>query len=254
MEVSSAISLPYSRYRLYHMHMHSQGYVMLADMIGSRTANRRGLGRRVDEALAALSGELGPALGLENNGGRSSHSQQELYVPPRRTKGIDEFAVLLATPTLAFAVLVAVNEAVAPARFRAALAHGEIDTGLEGRDIREMDGTAFHRAARGLEVARSTKHEFCVELPGLSASEHGLLVASTALHCAVHADLTLTQLETLRSYRRTHSQTDSASELGKSQPTISKALRAARYQELMHLEDAVQYLLHDVHLRVAGVH
>lgn len=236
------------------MDMHPNGYVMLADMIGSRTANRQGMDRRVDEALAALPGELQTAAGLCLELAGRRHPRQELVVPPRRTKGVDEFAVLLATPTLAFAVLVAVNEAVAPARFRAGMAYGEIDTGLEGEDIRAMDGTAFHRAARALDFARRARREFCVELEGLSANEHGLLLASTALHSAIHADLTETQLQTLRCYRRTHSQTKTARELGKSQPTVSKALRAARYRELLAVEDAVQRLLHEVHQRLEGVH
>lgn len=230
--------------------MDPNGYVMLADMIGSRTANRRGMDRRVDEALAALPGELQAPSGLSRELGGGWHPRQELVVQPRRTKGVDEFAVLLATPTLAFAVLVAVNEAVAPARFRAGMAYGEIDMGLDGGDIRAMDGSAFHRAARALEVARRAKREFCVELKGLSADQNGLLFASTALHSAVHADLTETQLKTLRCYRRTHSQTETARELGKSQPTVSKALRAARYQELLAVEDAVQWLLHEVHKRL----
>lgn len=216
--------------------MNPSAYVLLADMVDSRGAERAGLMERVDRALACLQQ---PAVGEPETG--AARGGRALRV--QRTKGVDEFAIVFDRPGQAFAALVTVNEQVAPARFRAALADGEIDVGADQGDIRNMDGEAFHRASDGLAQAKEAKHPFQVNLSGLGEAERDLIHAATALHEAVHATLTDNQLETLSLYRVHNNQAQVAQLLDKTQPAVSGALRAAFYRQLFAVEDAVSQAL-----------
>jgi len=198
--------------------------VLLGELLDARAAaDRPGLAARLDATLVEL----------------ASVHEQECLVPPRR-KGLTEVAFVLASPRVAFDLVLAVELALRPVRLRWALATGAVDIGRNATEASAMDGPVFHRAADAGQRGRRQDLPLALDLPGRDPSAQRLAEALAALHGAARADWTERTAEVADAHRRLGSQAEVARELGTSPSNISQTLRRAHQSELLGAEAALR--------------
>ncbi|MBP7149453.1 MAG: hypothetical protein KBD01_18145 [Acidobacteria bacterium] len=201
------------------------GFALVGDLQASRLASdRRRLGARIEKVLRAL--------------GRTF--AEDWLAPLVTTRGLDEVSGLLRRPDHAFDVAVALNLELWPRRFRVALAHGAIDVAPGSGDASAMDGPAFHAAADALERARRDDLALAVALPGLAPEAAALVEALARMHHAVVSGWSPRMAAVVAAYRRHGTQAKVADALGITQQAVSKALRSARWPELVAAESALR--------------
>ncbi len=118
-------------------------FVLVGDMIHSRAIRERHkMAQRVEAQIR-----------LVNRRWRGAW-----IAPLTTTRGMDEISGVLREARPAFDIVVFLNSALHPARFRSALASGAVDVAPESGDAAAMDGPAFHRAAAGASQGPPLHH------------------------------------------------------------------------------------------------
>lgn len=208
--------------------MHKQRYyVLIADLVKSRQVQeRKALGQRIEAALSKLT--------------KMNKDGPVWLAPPVTTRGIDEISGVLHSPEHAFDIVVRLNLAIWPQRFRFALGAGEIDVGVKSNNASDMDGSAFHLASDALARGRKNDLGFMVSIPDQPTENCQLLEAAAHLHETFMRAWTPREMQAVAAYRRHGHQADAARQLGVSQQAISDALRRAGMKEMSNAEDAIR--------------
>jgi hypothetical protein len=145
-------------------------FALIADLIASRKAPARSsLSKRIERALKRVSDAF----------------SDEWFAKPMTTRGLDEVSGVLRLATHAFDIAVQINLAIWPQRFRFGLASGSIDVGERSRRASDMDGSAFHNAAKALHRAATQDLPFATELNVDDAAGVGLIEQIAALHASI---------------------------------------------------------------------
>jgi len=160
-------------------------------------------------------------------------------LPPARLTAGDEIQGISEDPCYVLDVIVALADAVAPAQFSWGLGFGELSTDV-AEDVALMDGPCFHRAREALE--RSRKKGSWFEAEGIEPFTSTVLAAIMNLMGAIREDWTEKQAMYTRQ-ARDHSQIEVARAMGKSPSTISRALRATKFDRMIEAEQAARLVL-----------
>ncbi|RBI64724.1 hypothetical protein DMJ13_07420 [halophilic archaeon] len=199
-------------------------YVLLGDVIGSRDVEERAsFRRRLERACERVS------------------RNDDVLADVEILKGIDELGGVLSSPTSIDEIAFSLADDLRPNRVRLALVRGEVDVGVETRDVAKMDGPAFHRASELLETVERTDLLFDMEtgrqpLDAAVADEINLLLL-------LRQDWTDGQREIIEAYRRRGTQVEVADELGVSQQSVSKSLRRASWPTIRTVEERLDETL-----------
>jgi hypothetical protein len=172
--------------------------------------------------------------------------------PLTTTRGMDEISGVLRDPRPAFDIVVFLNAALHPARFRCALASGAIDVAPDSGDAAAMDGPAFHRAADALAHARRRGFPFAAAIEGQPPEVRGLVEATAGLHDAISASWTSREAEAVQVYRLVGTQAAVARKLRITQQAVSDALSRARFPDLSVAEDAIRAWLEQLSVAAAS--
>ncbi|MFW6205726.1 MAG: SatD family protein [Gemmatimonadota bacterium] len=162
----------------------------------------------------------------------------ELAVPLKLTAG-DEVQGLLTDPRAVLAIVLAVSDAVLPARICWGLGRGALSTDLVA-DVALLDGPCFHRAREAVESAKRSSR--WLRAGGVAEPDGRVLAGLMNLMGAIRSGWTARQAEVVREARG-RKQVDVAEALGVHRSTISRTLASAHYEEVMEGEEAVQSLL-----------
>ena len=200
-------------------------FVLVGDMIHSRAIReRRKMAQRVEAQIR-----------LVNRRWRGAW-----VAPLTTTRGMDEFSGVLRDARPAFDIVVFLNAALHPARFRSALASGAVDVAPESGDAAAMDGPAFHRAADALAQAQRRGLPFATAIEGQPREACGLVEATARLHDVISASWTNREAEAVHLYRLVGTQAAVARKLRITQQAVSDALSRARFSDLTVAEDAIR--------------
>ncbi len=200
-------------------------FALSADLAASRRApDRARLARTVAKALRHLAAAWPEAW----------------VAPPVTTRGLDEISGALRRPEHAFDALAALNAAVWPQRFRAALAEGTVDVGARTHDARAMDGPAFHRAADALLRAKREDLPLVLAVDFLTPEEQRVLEQAMRLHGAVAAAWKPSRAAAAAALRAAGTQKAAARRLKITPQSVSEALAAAHGTEIVALEAAIR--------------
>lgn len=198
----------------------SERFVVLCDVVDSRdVADREALQSRLRNTCEVLNASYSALLFAEFD----------------VLKGVDEFGGVFNTPVMLYQALDDLFEGLRPQELRIGIGVGTVD--VEADSVSEMDGPAFHRASEAL--LRAENADTYVEMnSGGDVRDPGedLFVATVHLVQTTKDEWTDRQREVVTLYEEMSSQSKVAKELGVSQPAVSKALRAARYEDVSRTE------------------
>lgn len=158
--------------------------------------------------------------------------------PLKLTAG-DEVQGISQNPRYMLEVVVALSDALSPQQFSWGLGYGALTTDLSD-DVALMDGPCFHLARKALEKTKNENSWFGVQ--GIEAFPSAMLTAIMNLMGAIREDWTARQTEYVR-LARDHTQVEVARMTGKAPSTVSRALRAAKFDRIIEAENAVALLL-----------
>ncbi|MBC8328703.1 MAG: hypothetical protein ISR76_00730 [Planctomycetes bacterium] len=185
--------------------------VLVAELAEARTRPRRDrLASQVEEALVQVH-ERWP---------------EEWIARPVTRPGPGGVCGVLRRPLHAFDVCVALNEAVWPRRFQAAVVTGSLSRAV---------GTLARGRRDGLPCAFDLAH--------LDRRGQDLLEAMARLHGAVLRSWKPSRFRAVTAMRRAATQREAAAALGVTQQSISEALRAAQFAEMASAEAALRGFL-----------
>jgi hypothetical protein len=207
---------------------------IIGDLRASRSAPERAETQRLlEEALARVSRE----------------EKERLAARFVVTLG-DEFQGLLRGAGATMRVLLALEGALDGIPVRYGVGWGTLSTPLKEEAL-GMDGPCFHRA-RGA-VDRGKQEDRWVTVWGFGADDE-IVNGILSLMAAVRGEWTDIQAETVAETRRAATQRDVAAARGRSESTVSKALKAANYDQMLEAERAVTAILvrHDTARNAQG--
>lgn len=202
----------------------------------------------------ALIGDLDQSRGLSNRAAvqrtlqaaieKTNKKNSDIAAAPLKLTAGDEVQGISQDSRYMLEVVVALSDAVSPAQFSWGLGYGALTTDLSD-DVALIDGPCFHLARKALESTKGKDAWFGVE--GIDAFPAAMLKALMNLMGAIREDWTARQTEYVRLARH-HSQVDVARMSGKAPSTVSRALRAAKFDRIIEAERAVGLLLeHHLH-------
>lgn len=197
---------------------------LIGDVEASRRLERRAeLQRELARATERVNKVLGPALAA----------------PLTLTAG-DEIQGLFREPDAVVGAIVAVADAVHPARLIHGLGLGTLETDL-GPDPALLDGPCFHRAREALLEARGEGSWLVAR--GLGEAGDVVVSALFRLLGELRSGWTETQAEYVRQARG-RPQKEVAERLRKAESTVSESLKAAGFQAVLEGERALRVALH----------
>jgi len=190
--------------------------VLLGDVVASRqVVDRRGLVDQVAKGLRSARARYAP----------------HMLAPPARTAG-DSVVFALSVSDDAYDIALLLDRVSWPHRFRWALASGTVDVGQRSRNVTEMDGPAFHRAAGALQRARHEDLPFALDLADRSAPVQRLVEWLMRLCAEIRSDWTAAEARVAHLMHDAERQLDVASQIGITPQAVAQALRRAKYQDL----------------------
>ncbi|KAA9131293.1 hypothetical protein F3N42_08170 [Marinihelvus fidelis] len=172
---------------------------------------------------------------------RLNQSDRRATTALRLTAG-DEIQGLSTDPVYTLDVLLALSEAATPGWFSWGLGYGGLATDIVD-DIAMMDGPCFHQARTALAAAKH--RDTWLEARGIDDEVAVPLTALMNLAGAIRADWTERQ-STYVAAARGRRQSDVAAELDVAPSTVSRALRAARFDRVIEAEDAARLMLQNL--------
>lgn len=197
----------------------------------------------------AVIGDLNDSRELENRA-EVQHQMQAViaqlneqtagrHTAPLKLTAGDEVQGISEDPCYALEVVLALSDAVAPAQFSWGVGFGELSTDITD-DVALLDGPCFHEARKALEKSRRKGCWF--EAEGIDSYSSTVLNAMMNLMGAIREDWTAKQAAYVRQ-ARDHSQIDVARSTGKAPSTISRALRATKFDRVVEGEHAARLVL-----------
>ncbi len=150
----------------------------------------------------------------------------------------DEFQGLISEPRSLMRALNLLEGALDGVAVRFAAGLGGVSTALKDEAI-GMDGPCFHEARAAIEKGKRERR--WVTVAGFG-SDDDVLNALFGLMGGVRAGWTRIQAETVRSARGSDTHREVAALRGRHESTVSKALKAALFEQMMEAERAVEIL------------
>lgn len=199
------------------------GYVVLADVIGSRDIeDREGFRDDLTRTLARVN---------------DAH-EAALAAPFERIKGLDEFGGVLAHLPPVAAILDTILNGVHPVGLRLGIASGGIDVGQLQAGVAALDGPAFHRADEA--IVDAAEANLYVEVD-TGRSADSLVAAALNLLYLARERRTARQIEVIEVYERHGTQVAAADALEIPQQAVSQALHRANYYRVRTIRDRFEH-------------
>lgn len=200
--------------------------VLIGDVVGSKTIrDREAFRRRLQSACDQV----------------NSAFSKDLYAELKIIKGVDEVSGVLTKLENVYRIVESVSETIHPNLIRFAIVYGPLDIGLGSKDAARMDGIAFHKAADTVAQLKKTGDLVAVQLGDDLVDR--LLTSHMNLVFFLQRGWTERQFELATLYRKLGNQEKVAERLGIIQPTVSKALKAANYDEILRAEQSINEAL-----------
>lgn len=187
-------------------------YVLLGDVVDSREIDDRSEFRKQFRDAQTAVTEL---------------YEDSFAAPLSSLKGIDEIGAVLTSIDRLYDIVIELIHHLNPHSIRLAVAYGEIELGIDERDVSQMDGEAFHRATELLGAIERAGLRFDLQT-GMAPLDTAV-ADETNLLLHLRGSWTDRQREVVKLYERNGNQQAVADELGVSQQAVSNALRGASW-------------------------
>lgn len=197
-------------------------YVVLVDLINSREIqDREAFETRLENALNYVNEE----------------EKESISTPFTQMKGIDEFGCVLTRVSPIPDIISEILNRIHPSSGRFAIASGEIDIGVGGETVAEMDGPAFHRASALLEEIEDSGLYVDIDT---NRKTDNLVANALNLLLLEREHLTDRQVEVILTYERCGTQSKAGEELGLGQQAVSKSLHRSNYMHRKRIRQSLR--------------
>jgi len=186
------------------------------------------------ENLENLLNRLNKTLGQVN-----ADFANDIHAPLTLTRG-DEVSGVLTRIENTYRIVDAILEAVHPNLIRFAIVYGPLEMTIESRDAERISGTAFRQAA---EILYSQKPENLITLQIKNSLIDRLLSSHMNFIFFLKRQWTKRQLEVITLYKKFGRQKEVAKRLKIRQPTVSRILKTANYDEVSKAEQTINEAL-----------
>lgn len=163
----------------------------------------------------------------------------DIYAPLTLTRG-DEVSGVLTRIENTYRIVNTILEAVHPDLIRFVIVYGPLEMTIESRDAERISGTAFRQAA---EILYSQKPENLITLQINNSLVDQLLSSHMNLIFFLKRQWTKRQIEVITMYKKLGSQKEVAKRLKIAQPTVSRILKTADYDEISKAEQTINEAL-----------
>ncbi len=129
-----------------------------------------------------------------------------------------------------------------PHSMRFTLSFGEIDVGLDTKDVAKMDGSAFHKAADMMNKLKKSKLLFT-----MSTHDEIMDIAIKGqinLIFFLRKKWSKKQYEVIKEYEKVGSQYEVAKALSVTQQAVSNILKRSMWKEIKNIEEDLNRVLH----------
>ncbi len=210
--------------------MKRQYTVIVADLVESREIkDRQRAKKRLEKVIRGVRGI-------------SESDGWEFKAPPVLTRGLDELSAVLLSPTGSYRICRFMNFRIYPLKFRFSVVTGMLDVGLESGDAAQMDGPAFHRAARGLQMLREAKETYYFQLSHSPEQDEWICRVANLAQTLIDR-WSARQHEAAVLAHDGHAQKRIAAKLGISQQAVSERLRSADWDQVSKSFDLIDKYL-----------
>lgn len=198
-------------------------WALIGDIKASKTAaDRDGLQKTLERALANANGRLHPAARLDVTVG-------------------DEFEGLFHRPGPAIDAVLSLTDALHPYRVSFGVGYGPLATALRPEHVARLDGPCFHHAREAILQAK--KEDSWVAFRGLGREEDELHTRGFRLMWAFRSQWTARQREYIQHARKGETLEAIGARFGVTKSAVSQSLSAASYDEVMRYEWAAKDML-----------
>jgi len=173
---------------------------------------------------------------------------RDLYAKLKITKGIDEVSAVLTNIENLYKIINMISEAIHPNFMRFVTIYGSLDIALDSKDAAKIDGVALHRATEIISNLKRTRDLVTVQIMDELIDQ--LLNSHMNLVFFLKRAWTKRQFDVVTLYKKLGNQEEVAQKLRIIQPTVSKILKAADYDEIFRAEQTINEVLREYQKRL----
>ncbi len=147
---------------------------------------------------------------------------------------------------MSYQICSALNDKIYPQQFRFVIVRDTLDVAINSKNASKMDGSAFHKAADMLKLAKRDNLYYCFEIKPKFAKLNSLLSDMTNLIQVMRSEWTDRQRQVIELYEKSENQKATATLLGITQQAVSDALQKAHREQVKRAEESVNATLEQI--------
>ena len=158
----------------------------------------------------------------------------DIYSYMNIIKGSDEIGVVLKDVSKFYSIMDVISKTIGPNLMRFVLVKGQIDTGLNQREISRMDGPAFHKASNLMDMLKNEKLIFKMDTGDPIFDK--LVTNNINLIYLIEKKWSSKKINIINEYEKIRDQRKVAAKYGIKQQDVSYHLNSSNYGEIRNIK------------------
>ena len=167
--------------------------------------------------------------------------KQDIYSYMNIIKGSDEIGVVLKNISKFYAIITEISQTIGPNLMRFVLVKGQIDTGLDQREISRMDGPAFHKASNLMNMLKDEKLIFKMDTGDLVFDK--LVTNNINLIYLIEKKWSTKKINITNDYEKIRDQRRVAAKYGIKQQDVSYHLNSSNYGVIKNIKTDLEFVI-----------
>ena len=156
-------------------------------------------------------------------------------------KGSDEIGVVLKDLSEFYSIINVISNTIGPNLMRFVLVKGQIDTGLDQREISRMDGPAFHKASNLMNMLKHEKLIFKMDTGDPIFDK--LVTNNINLIYLIEKKWSPKKINIIHDYEKIGDQQSVAAKYGIKQQDVSYHLNSSNYGEIKNIKTDLELVI-----------
>jgi hypothetical protein len=165
----------------------------------------------------------------------------DIYSYMNIIKGSDEIGVVLKDISKFYSIINEISQIIGPNLMRFVLVKGQIDTGLDQREISRMDGPAFHRASNLMNQLKDEKLIFKMDTGDQIFDK--LVINNINLIYLIEKKWSSKKASIINEYEKTGDQRRVAEKYSVKQQDVSYHLNSSNYGEIRNIKTDLESVI-----------
>jgi hypothetical protein len=165
----------------------------------------------------------------------------DIYSYMNIIKGSDEIGVVLKDISKFYSIMDVISKTIGPNLMRFVLVKGQIDTGLNQREISRMDGPAFHKASNLMDMLKNEKLIFKMDTSDPIFDK--LVTNNINLIYLIEKKWSSKKINIINKYEKIRDQRKVAAKYGIKQQDVSYHLNSSNYGEIRNIKTDLESVI-----------